>query len=801
MTTTLRALLAGLLLSAFAAPAAAQTYVDSLRRPKVLNGDIVLPNNEAIDNTTDDLICFQGQAGTDDTDFCVDADGPHPVLFSATDTTVEVSDILAMTGGATLAGAFAFTGTTWDLDPTGVYTLDMDAGQAITLTTADMDAAYIVQAAGGEDFIVLNYSAGTKSIVLGNATDNPSISQLGTGTVSLNNLAVGGGYGATGCTTSTAGVLQCNGAMTTDGNLTAAGALVTAGGTGFDTAAAGILNLGVTTATSFVVGHAAVTSFQLDADNGLTFAENNESLINSADATFDFTRNDAGTVVITASDDDAVAALTVQSGGAAALSLDTGGAGAVNVGPTNATTVAVTPAATFTATADFDAGLTLTAGQSIDTAAAGALNLGTTTATSIALGSGVVTDLQVTTDGTGTAEVVLPTGSIDGGELADDTVDGVDLADLITLDATLIGIANAATGTVDLNFHDYADTADDDMAHATIAANCTDAGTGAEDCDLNFAVAEAGAAVEVRLTIDADGGVTVGGANNGGVFLLTDATDGAQIRNNATGNVLLSFRDYADSADDDMAHVLMTANCTDATTGAEDCDFLLGVVEAGAAAETRFSVDADGGIVIGSANNDTINLTTDGTGDAEVVLPTGSVGAAEILDLTRSVPLPLGAWYDCGNAAIIAFEAGGNDALPDYVSTVAGGPPVAHYRTIVWDDGTDGTIDTDEACIDLTLPPDWVSGATLACRVAKDAETGANAESIEASITINATGNSSTATAVSGAAQAEYTVAMSVANGGPAAGSHASIRLSQGGGTPDDDIQVAACEFRYTATQ
>lgn len=47
-----------------------------------------------------------------------------------------------------------------------------------------------------------------------------------TGTATLGDAAIGGGYGSTGCTISTAGVLQCNGAATVDGAITATGGVV-----------------------------------------------------------------------------------------------------------------------------------------------------------------------------------------------------------------------------------------------------------------------------------------------------------------------------------------------------------------------------------------------------------------------------------------------------------------------------------------------------------------------------------------------------------------------------------------------
>jgi hypothetical protein len=53
------------------------------------------------------------------------------------------------------------------------------------------------------------------------------------------------------------------------------------------------------------------------------------------------------------------------------------------------------------------------------------------------------------------------------------------------------------------------------------------------------------------------------------------------------------MRDYGDTDDDDMAHGIITTNCTTLTTGAEDCDMTIQVTEAGANG-TRITIDADG---------------------------------------------------------------------------------------------------------------------------------------------------------------------------------------------------------------
>ena len=91
--------------------------------------------------------------------------------------------------------------------------------------------------------------------------------------------------------------------------------------TAFDTTGAGTVT----------IGSADVTNVTVNSDVGLTFANNSESIYDGTDATFDFTRNDSGTVIITASDDDATAALTIDSGGAADLTLGSADATGVDL--------------------------------------------------------------------------------------------------------------------------------------------------------------------------------------------------------------------------------------------------------------------------------------------------------------------------------------------------------------------------------------------------------------------------------------------------------------------------------------
>lgn len=143
------------------------------------------------------------------------------------------------------------------------------------------------------------------------------------------------------------------------------------------------------TGLATVGGTLGVTG-ELTASAGLTFA-NGETLDNTTDDVFTFAREDAGTVTITAADNDSTAALTVLPGGAAAM----------------------------------------------------------------VLGGASTTAVTVTTDSTGTAEVVLPAGSIDSTELLDGTIAagdlGTDSVTAIKMSAGTIRITlcgeNAENGT------------------------------------------------------------------------------------------------------------------------------------------------------------------------------------------------------------------------------------------------------------------------------------------------------------------------------------------------------------------
>lgn len=99
------------------------------------------------------------------------------------------------------ADAFTFTGSNFDLDPTGTFALDMDASQTATVTLADnLSSALLVQETANA-YIKVDTNDGSETVEMGNATTDPSYSWLGAG-----DWTVGGSVGGSG------DVLTSNGA-------------------------------------------------------------------------------------------------------------------------------------------------------------------------------------------------------------------------------------------------------------------------------------------------------------------------------------------------------------------------------------------------------------------------------------------------------------------------------------------------------------------------------------------------------------------------------------------------------------
>jgi len=171
-----------------------------------------------------------------------------------------VSDAFTVTqasGNMALAGTLTGAG---DLTVADAFTVTQASGNtalAGTLTGAGdltvADAFTVTQSSGNTAVAGTFDAAGTTTVGGGYGSTGCSISDAGVlqcngaattdGALTADSGAFGGGYGSTGCSISTAGVLQCNGAATTDGAITADSAAIGGGygSTGCSLSTAGVL--------------------------------------------------------------------------------------------------------------------------------------------------------------------------------------------------------------------------------------------------------------------------------------------------------------------------------------------------------------------------------------------------------------------------------------------------------------------------------------------------------------------------------------------------------------------------------
>ena len=88
-------------------------------------------------------------------------------------------------------------------------------------------------------------------------------------------------------------------------------------------------------------------------------------------------------------------------------------------------------------------------------------------------------------------------------------------------DGNTMSLQGSDANSVILDFRDYGDTTDDDMAHAILDSNCTTTTTGAEECNLNISITTGGANVEV-IALDPAGGIEIGDITTTAFTIVTD---------------------------------------------------------------------------------------------------------------------------------------------------------------------------------------------------------------------------------------------------------------------------------------
>jgi hypothetical protein len=486
------------------------------------------------------------------------------------------------------------------------------------------------------------------------------------------------------------------------------------------------LTLGSTGTTSVDFG-ANVTSFTIPTGATITFTDglitgaNDETLsIGGTDSNLIFTTDGTETARISGAD----------AAGASNTVYDTTGAGTVTMGSADVTAViGVTDGAGLNLEGTTANTLTLTAAttgtaifQGADAASPANTLLDTTGAGTVTLGSADVTAVIGVTDGAGlnlegtTANTLTLSAATTGTA----TFQGADAAGaantaLDTTGAGTITIGSADVTSISMDT-DGADLALDVTGNAlTVTATTTASPT--------FIGADAAAEADTVLDTTGAGTITIGSADVTNVTIDSDVgltLANAESLNSGTDSTF-------DFTRDDSGIVTITCSDDDATAG---CTYDAGgasPIVVGSADVTTLNLTNNGAMTLGASTSDSMTLIatgafdignnvatavtidTDGTGDGELVLPTESVAAGEITNLTRTVSLSLNDFWPCNADGTLESDDAA-DAFPDFARGSGGATAGSH--TIQWDI-TGGSADTEEVCVTVNVPQDYVSGSAF----------------------------------------------------------------------------------------
>lgn len=175
-----------------------------------------------------------------------------------------------------------------------------------------------------------------------------------------------------------------------------------------------------------------------------------------------------------------------------------------------------------------------------------------------------------------------------------------------------------------------------------------------------------------------------------------------------------------------------------------------------------------------------------------VSLPTSALTAAAITDITRTVNIPVTAFYGCTSSAYAIPVSNANDTKPELTAVT--------NQDISLVFGTTTQVDTDHVCASVNVPADYVSGGAVIVRASKSADTAAT-EVINCSISLNHAASLTAGTVTtSGAGAALYTCAPTMT--GVVADSDIGVQLYiTSGTTANDDVLVQSVAFEYLASE
>ena len=122
----------------FAGVLMAPTYIDQLRRPKIINGPLTFPNSERIENNTDDMLVLCGEAGTTDSCIRLDLDGATPEIQGRNADDAAAAGLQVGVAGqvTTVVGTASFTGGAITMENAETIDTTVDAQFRVTRNTA-----------------------------------------------------------------------------------------------------------------------------------------------------------------------------------------------------------------------------------------------------------------------------------------------------------------------------------------------------------------------------------------------------------------------------------------------------------------------------------------------------------------------------------------------------------------------------------------------------------------------------------------------------------------------------------------
>jgi hypothetical protein len=490
-------------------------------------------------------------------------------------------------------------------EQTGFFGWDNDANAFVFLTGATNASEVFSGTAGAATFGAITGTTIT-----------------GTGTATLNDAAIGGGYGSTGVTISAAGVIQANGAITSDGAITG-GSLTDGTATlssgALSGATTGAFSSNVTVGgTLGVTGESTLASATVSdlTDNRIVIAGTSGALEDSANLTFDGTTFEVGGGYGATGLDIAMDGNVSTNGTITADGTITGGS--LTDGTATLSSGALSGATTGAFSSNVTVGGTLgVTGES--TLASATVSDLTNNRIVIAGASGALEDdANLTFDGT-TFEV----GGGYGATGLDIAMDGnISTNGTLTVDGTsTLGVVNVSglaslDGGIDVDgAFTVADTTGNVSTTGTLTAGNTDVGTldasglasldGGIDVDGAFTVADTTGNVSTSGTLDVTGTSTLGVINASGLASLDAGidVDGAFTVADTTGNVSTSG----------------TLDVTGTST--------LGVINASGLASLDGGIDVDGAFTVADTSG---NVATTGTLSAGET----TLSSATVSDLT-----------------------------------------------------------------------------------------------------------------------------------------------------------------------